>query len=162
MQGISLTKICSNCGAEKATEMFPKRGNQCKYCQKEKREAIKEKKRQYDLKYRDVNKEKLSQQRKSYDQKNKQSVKVSKRVYKKQRRANDPVFRIRDNVSGSIYRMLKANKSYKNGVSCLNAGPCQEFKRCWALDNLRPLSAKQNLIDGVTKSRHEQTGNENA
>ena len=24
------------------------------------------------------------------------------------------------------------------------------FKKCWALDNLRPLSAKQNIIDGAT------------
>ena len=25
---------------------------------------------------------------------------------------------------------------------------CQEFRDCWALSNLRPLSAKQNIIDG--------------
>lgn len=30
----------------------------------------------------------------------------------------------------------------------------QEFKDCWSLSNLRPLSAKQNYIDGVTRSRH--------
>lgn len=29
------------------------------------------------------------------------------------------------------------------------------LQQCWALDNLRPLSAKQNLLDGVTKARHE-------
>ena len=23
------------------------------------------------------------------------------------------------------------------------------FKKCWALENLRPLSAKQNIVDGV-------------
>jgi hypothetical protein len=28
------------------------------------------------------------------------------------------------------------------------------FKKCWALDNLRPLSSKQNLVDGATKIRH--------
>ena len=28
------------------------------------------------------------------------------------------------------------------------------FKKCWALSNLRPLSAKQNLLDGVSKIRH--------
>jgi hypothetical protein len=27
------------------------------------------------------------------------------------------------------------------------------FKKCWALDNLRPLSAKQNIIDGGSKIR---------
>jgi hypothetical protein len=28
------------------------------------------------------------------------------------------------------------------------------FKKCWALDNLRPLSSKQNVIDGTSRSRH--------
>ncbi|HWZ22487.1 MAG TPA: hypothetical protein VNW06_07510, partial [Cytophagaceae bacterium] len=28
------------------------------------------------------------------------------------------------------------------------------FKKCWALSNLRPLSAKQNNLDGVTRIRH--------
>lgn len=28
------------------------------------------------------------------------------------------------------------------------------FKKCWALNNLRPLSAKQNLLDGVLRTRH--------
>lgn len=30
----------------------------------------------------------------------------------------------------------------------------QEFKDCWALSNLRPLSSKQNLLDGVQRKRH--------
>jgi hypothetical protein len=30
------------------------------------------------------------------------------------------------------------------------------FKKCWALTNLRPLSAKQNLLDGVTSIRHNK------
>jgi len=28
------------------------------------------------------------------------------------------------------------------------------FKKCWSLDNLRPLSAKQNQFDGVNRIRH--------
>ncbi len=28
------------------------------------------------------------------------------------------------------------------------------FLRCWSLSNLRPLSSKQNLLDGVSKTRH--------
>jgi hypothetical protein len=32
----------------------------------------------------------------------------------------------------------------------------ENFKKCWALENLRPLSAKQNLLDGVSKTRHEK------
>jgi hypothetical protein len=30
----------------------------------------------------------------------------------------------------------------------------EEFKKCWALSNLRPLSAKQNFLDGIKRSRH--------
>jgi hypothetical protein len=29
------------------------------------------------------------------------------------------------------------------------------FQKCWALDNLRPLSAKQNVIDGASRARHQ-------
>lgn len=32
----------------------------------------------------------------------------------------------------------------------------EEFKKCWALSNLRPLSAKQNQYDGSTKKRHKK------
>jgi hypothetical protein len=31
----------------------------------------------------------------------------------------------------------------------------ENFKKCWALENLRPYSAKQNLIDGATGIRHK-------
>lgn len=30
------------------------------------------------------------------------------------------------------------------------------FKKCWDLNNLRPLSSKQNLLDGVNKLRHKK------
>jgi hypothetical protein len=30
----------------------------------------------------------------------------------------------------------------------------EEFKKCWSLENLRPYSAKQNIIDGTTGVRH--------
>lgn len=30
----------------------------------------------------------------------------------------------------------------------------ENFQKCWALSNLRPLSAKQNIIDGVLRVRH--------
>jgi len=32
----------------------------------------------------------------------------------------------------------------------------QTFKECWALSNLRPLSAKQNQLDGAIKIRHKK------
>jgi hypothetical protein len=30
----------------------------------------------------------------------------------------------------------------------------KEFQECWKLSNLRPLSAKQNIMDGVSRKRH--------
>lgn len=31
----------------------------------------------------------------------------------------------------------------------------ENFQKCWALNNLRPLSAKINSIDGATRKRHK-------
>jgi hypothetical protein len=28
------------------------------------------------------------------------------------------------------------------------------FKKCWALENIRPLSGKQNVLDGTNRVRH--------
>lgn len=30
----------------------------------------------------------------------------------------------------------------------------ENFKKCWALENLRPYSSKQNMLDGVNRTRH--------
>jgi hypothetical protein len=32
----------------------------------------------------------------------------------------------------------------------------ESFKECWALDNLRPYSAKQNILDGTSRIRHKK------
>lgn len=32
---------------------------------------------------------------------------------------------------------------------------CQQFKDCWSLNNLRPLDARLNQLDGATKVRHK-------
>ena len=31
----------------------------------------------------------------------------------------------------------------------------KEFENCWSLSNLRPLSSKQNILDGTTRKRHK-------
>jgi hypothetical protein len=36
----------------------------------------------------------------------------------------------------------------------------QAFRDCWALSNLRPYSAKQNVIEGARKIRHQKTASE--
>lgn len=32
----------------------------------------------------------------------------------------------------------------------------ENFKKCWALENLRPYSAKQNILDGSRRTRHKK------
>jgi hypothetical protein len=32
----------------------------------------------------------------------------------------------------------------------------ENFKKCWALSNLRPYSAKQNILDGTGRTRHKK------
>lgn len=34
----------------------------------------------------------------------------------------------------------------------------QNFRKCWSLENLRPLNAKQNLLEGVHRTRHTKKG----
>jgi len=33
----------------------------------------------------------------------------------------------------------------------------ENFKKCWNLNNLRPLEAKQNMIDGAQRTRHKKS-----
>ena len=111
--------------------------------------------------------------------------------------SNDPIFRLRQNISNRVYKALngktsKAGKSifkylnynildlknhleklFDDKMSWLNYGnywhidhiiPHSEFnylsleddnfKKCWQLNNLRPLEAKQNIIDGARRTRH--------
>lgn len=174
---------------------------------KEKRQKVKEEKRKYDQAYRAKNKLKLSEQWKNYDQQNKIEVRARKRKYIKNRRANDPLFRLRNNISKYIHIKLSKKsdscmqylcysmndlknhieKQFETWMTWDNQGRYNSktwndndqstwkwqldhiipqsdlpytsmednnFQKCWELDNLRPLSAKQNLIDGVTRVRH--------
>ena len=45
--------------------------------------------------------------------------------------------------------------------SCLPYTSMEEdnFKKCWALNNLRPLEAKENMTDGSTRIRHKMYTN---
>lgn len=154
----------------------------------------KDKKRQYDINYRSLNKNKISRRLSAY---------------RKNRRAIDPIFKLRKSISYSIWFHLSSNNSSKNNKSILqylsysiqelkehlesqfeswmnwnNYGAYhisfwndydvstwkwnidhivpqsklpytsmedENFKKCWSLENLRPVSAKQNIIDGNRK-----------
>lgn len=161
--------------------------------------------------YNDKNKEAKKEYDKIYREINKEKRKKQQNEYQKNRRKNDPVYKLRCYISRDINSILKNAGSNKN-ESCLkyleytaaqlklhlesqfewwmtweNWGRYipskwndndpstwnwqldhiipksdlphktmeeENFKICWALFNLRPLSAKQNNYDGVNKTRH--------
>lgn len=142
----------------------------------------------------DKNKEKRRLKRQTEEFKHK------RRISKRQRKLNNPLLKLRENISNAILRALKKGKSNKAGYSILqflgytifdlkqhltnqfdqymswnNYGSYwhidhiipqsdlpyanmkdHNFKLCWALNNLRPLEAKQNIIDGVRRIRHKK------
>src|SRR5258708_2687201 len=169
------------------------------------KEEIKENKKQYKAKH----KEKI----KDYHIKNKEDINKNKNEYEKNRKKTDPAFKLRKNISGTIYKAIHKNGSSKNGQSTFNHLPYtpeelknylkllfehwmswenhgrynaetwnesdqstwtwnldhitpqthlpytsiedNNFKICWALENLRPYNAKKNIEEGDRKSQEE-------
>lgn len=167
---------------------------------------------EYNKYYYQENRGQLIEDAKTYAAENIEWLREYHNRYYKERRINDPNFRIRASVSANINFYLKSNDSSKNGESCLDYLPYsinelkkhledqfepwmtwenygrydtkiwddndpttwtwqidhvipqstfkyasmkdQAFKDCWALSNLRPLSSKQNFLDGVKRIRH--------
>jgi hypothetical protein len=172
----------------------------------------KEKRKLWKKKYKIDNKDKISKQSKEHYRINKKEILKKRKSSNKNRRKSDLLYRLRNNLSRQINKMLKSNGANKNRASILNhltydieelkkhieflfepwmtwenqgrytidnwkdndpttwtwqvdhiiphstfkyeSMDCEEFRQCWALSNLRPYSAKQNLIDGVNRSRH--------
>jgi hypothetical protein len=126
--------------------------------------------------------------------------KEAKRRSKYKRRHQDPLFRLRGNISNAINKALHKGQSDKAGQSIMqflnytlsdlknhlqsqfdgqmnweNYGSYwhvdhivpqsdlpfssmldDNFQQCWALSNLRPLEAQQNILDGATRVRHKK------
>jgi hypothetical protein len=168
----------------------------------------------YAKQYREDHKREMSSYQKEYAKSNKDKIRVRKNQESKNRKKNDPAFRLRSIVSTKIATTLKDNSSSKNGksstdyldysiqelkehleaqfepwMSWVNYGKYiskiwndndsstwvwnidhivpqfdlpytsmadDNFKKCWSLENLRPYSAKQNQLDGITKIRHKK------
>ena len=159
--------------------------------------------------YYDDNVDKICKQKKKYRQNNKETVSIANKKYRAQRRKNDPAYKLRADISKSIYNALKINNGSKLNKSIMDYLPYtmqklkdhlesqfepwmtwdnwkrydpqtwddndpstwawhidhiipqshlsysnmsdDNFQKCWALENLRPLSAKQNIKDGQRK-----------
>lgn len=204
-------KICRACEAQQSREYYALHKEERAQYQKSyiesNREIIKEKKKEYDQNRYDLNKDQILERSKTYAQNNRDKINSSK----KDRRKNDPVYKLRYYISNRICKILKRTDNKKNG-SCLkhlnysfqelqshienlfepwmtwsNHGNYnlktwndndqstwtwqldhiipqsdlpytsmqdENFKKCWALNNLRPLSAACNVIDGTSRKRH--------
>ena len=214
-------RVCRKCGVERGEERFRPGRRVCKVCDglrhsnrsKELRAAkpkvirVKRVKRLVKKRVDTIwCAERKSAYLKQYKINNKEKLDSKRRTYEKNKRDNDPNFKIRKELRHAIYATLILNGSCKNNMSILKYLPytiedlklyleskfewwmnwdnwgmydvktwndndpstwkwnidhiipqsCfkyksmedEEFKRCWALENLRPYSAKQNILDG--------------
>jgi hypothetical protein len=196
---LALNTYCRDCVNIKSKEQYYKDPEKTK--EKNHKKSSKESTKKRKKEYRENNKDKLIEYNIAYYANVKDTVeyKEKRRIRKKNRRKEDPIFRIRENISNAILKALKKGKTDKAGQSILqylgytipqlkeylqslfdinmnwqNYGKYwhidhiipqsdlpytsmqdENFKKCWALSNLRPLEAKQNIIDGVTRARHK-------
>ena len=80
-------------------------------------EANKEKIAEQKKVYREANKEKVAESQKAYYKANKEKIAEQKKLYERQRRAKDPLFRLRQNYSQSCRRAFKSIGQKKNNPS---------------------------------------------
>lgn len=210
-----MSKTCSCCYVEKEahTNNFRTRRykngkeffySQCRICESAKSKSYNntnvEKTKKYQKRWRELH----PNNKKEYNVKNKERLREYRRKYEK-----TPEVKIKRNISHHVRRMLKNNKTSKDGVSILSFLPytmqelkqhlesqfepwmnwnnwglynrscwdeqdpktwtwqidhimpqfCypytsmddENFRKCWSLENLRPLSAKQNVVDGARR-----------
>ncbi|SRR5258708_3759533 len=79
----------------------------------------KEERKEYEKQYRTEHKEEIKEYSKQYNVENKEYINEYRKQYQKNRMGTDPVFKLRNNVSSSIYMALRSNGSSKNGLSIL-------------------------------------------
>lgn len=98
---------------KKQTKEYRKNNKEnSKEYQKEWRINNKEKSKEY----REANKEKANKSSKEYRENNKEHIKEQKKNYQKERRSNDPLFKLSGNLRSRILMAFKAKKWHKNGT----------------------------------------------
>ena len=167
-----VTKACNKCGEVKTLEFFSPRATardgrraDCKACgaaHKARKTAENPQKRRDDhKKWRDANKDKVAGYNRKWNEERASD-------YERERRANDPLWRIRKNVSCAVYSALSERRSSKDGQSTFahlpyttqqlkehiesqfedwmtwdNWGMIGEDKRTWNIDHIYPHSKFQ-------------------
>jgi hypothetical protein len=162
-------KTCNKCGIEKLLSEFSKDvskkdgiRNSCKQCAKEKYLSNRENEIQRSKTYQRINREKVLKQKlihaKKYFVENHDKIKEYQKKYKANRRKNDFLFKLADNMRTRVYRFLKKNEIHKTnrtfdlvGCSPLELKKhleekfiddmCWDNQGKWHIDHITPLSS---------------------
>ncbi len=168
--------------------------------------------------YYENNKESKKEYNKNYYLENKQSIQEQQNISRKNRRKRDPIYKMREDISTIVRRVIKSNNSSKK-ISVMKYLPYtiyelkihiesqfedwmnwnnqgryikstwndndpstwtwqidhiipqsdlpyssmndDNFKKCWSLENIRPLKSDLNHQDGVKRTRHIKRGESN-
>lgn len=86
-----------------------------KITNKKYRKKNKEKLDQYTKKWYEQNKEHRKQYIKEYREKNADKIRTNKRIYQKNKKDTDPIYKLISNFRTAIYQVLKENNVKKNG-----------------------------------------------
>lgn len=155
-------KNCKTCLISKPLDLFPKkkdyidgRRNTCKDCtyikgrESSKKYYIKTKnmKSAYAAKYRENNKEKLAQYSKEYLSKNKD--KIAKRH--RERRQQDPVFRLSSSLRRRLNRALKSNRWVHSSKFSTYIGCTPQYLREYLESKFQPGMTWRNHGSGKDK-----------
>jgi len=171
-----MLKKCSKCKKEKPFSEFSKQKrskdglrSECKSCEKQYREANKERKAEWGKQYYEANKEKIKQYReenkekrkqylkenkervaereKQYYEANKERISEYKKQYQKQRKSTDPVFKFSRNVRSLIIG------SFKRGTNQFRKDAKTEQILCCTIEEFRSY-IESKFTDGMTFDNH--------
>lgn len=162
---IKTTKVCRVCHEEKPIDGFVKSKRICKPCQKEylrnrylgnKEQELTKSKEKYQL-----NKESIKEKANKYYKNNKEKVNKRANTYRKEVLRKDPLWVIKNRVSGKIRRALRnlglvKSKTTSQIIGCsleefkthlenlFQEGMSWENKNLWDIDHIVPLAFAEN------------------
>lgn len=151
------SKVCTKCGEDKSLQEFRMQKSNgyeyyksiCKSCERENNKVYREKNKEkeanrlkkyrvnnidkrldYELNYRENNKEIINTYQKLYYSENKEIIGKRQRDYEKERRLNDPLFKLSGNIRKMIRKSIKSNGYTKNSKTFEILGcSYEEFKK---------------------------------